>query len=130
MQYLPPVVPAVVTSPIGYRCTSLGCEYHKGIDLKCDRGQPVRASNAGTVAYAGWAAGGLGYLVAIAHIDGNVTYYGHNSRVIVAKGSYVKAGQTIAECGATGRTTGSHIHLEIRDKKGQTVTPAQLGIDL
>ncbi len=71
------------------------------------------ASDGGTVTVAGYS-GAYGYLVEIDHQNGMVTRYGHNSSVLVNVGDKVYKGQHIAESGSTGRSTGPHIHFEIR----------------
>ena len=84
-------------------------------------GTPVYASNGGTVAFAGWASG-YGYAVYINHSDGRQTRYGHLSKVLVKAGQTVSQGQKIALSGNTGRSTGPHLHFEIRIG-GQAVNP-------
>ena len=66
---------------------------------------------------------GYGYLVQISHGNGVVTYYGHNSSLLVSPGDKVYQGQTIAKAGSTGRSTGSHCHFEIR-VNGTQVNPS------
>lgn len=101
----------------GYTLTSnFGSRWgrtHEGIDLGCPVGTDVLASDGGTVTVAGYA-GAYGYLVEIDHQNGMVTRYGHNSSVLVNVGDKVYKGQHIAESGNTGRSTGPHIHFEIR----------------
>ena len=101
----------------GYTLTSnFGARWgrsHEGIDLGCPTGTDVLASDGGTVTVAGYA-GAYGYLVEIDHQNGMVTRYGHNSSVLVNVGDKVYKGQHIAESGSTGRSTGPHIHFEIR----------------
>lgn len=88
-------------------------EFHSGIDIAVPEGTPVRATGAGTVRLAGWA-GGYGNLVIIDHGHGISTYYGHNSALLVTPGQTVEAGTIIAHAGTTGRSTGSHVHYEVR----------------
>ena len=71
------------------------------------------ASNTGTVVTAGWVSG-YGYAVYINHADGRQTRYGHLSKVLVKVGQTVTQGQKIALSGNTGRSTGPHLHFEIR----------------
>lgn len=101
----------------GYTLTSnFGSRWgrtHEGIDLGCSVGTDVLASDGGTVTVAGYS-GAYGYLVEIDHQNGMVTRYGHNSSVLVNVGDKVYKGQHIAESGNTGRSTGPHIHFEIR----------------
>lgn len=87
--------------------------FHTGIDLAMPTGSNVAASDAGTVIFSG-SGGSYGYLIKIDHGKGVVSYYGHNSKLLVKKGDKVFKGQTIALSGNTGRSTGPHLHFEIR----------------
>lgn len=111
--------PAVgqITSPFGYR----GRELHTGIDIAQSKGAPVRASNSGTVTFAGWR-GGYGNLVILNHGGGIETYYAHNSSITVSVGQQVEKGQQVAKAGSTGRSSGCHVHFEIR-VNGSAVNP-------
>lgn len=91
---------------------------HKGIDIAATTGTPIYAMADGTVTRAGWASG-YGYLVVISHGNGIETYYGHCSKLYVKTGEKVEAGQHIAAVGSTGRSTGPHLHLEIRQNGAQ-----------
>ena len=106
-----------ITSPFGKR----GREFHSGIDIAQSKGAPVRASNSGTVTFAGWR-GGYGNLVILNHGGGIETYYAHNSSITVSVGQQVEKGQQIAKVGSTGRSSGSHVHFEIR-VNGRPVNP-------
>ncbi|MDD4569230.1 MAG: peptidoglycan DD-metalloendopeptidase family protein [Tepidanaerobacteraceae bacterium] len=106
-----------ITSPFGRR----GREFHTGIDIDQSKGAPVRASNAGTVTFAGWR-GGYGNLVIINHGGGFETYYAHNSSISVSVGQQVEKSQQIAKVGSTGRSSGPHVHFEIR-VNGSPVNP-------
>ncbi|WP_447725265.1 M23 family metallopeptidase [Sphingomonas koreensis] len=86
---------------------------HYGIDIPGRAGTPVQAADTGVVRFAG-RAGGYGNLVEIAHADGLTTRYGHLSRILVPAGTQVMRGETIALMGSTGRSTGSHLHFELR----------------
>jgi len=97
---------------------------HTGIDYGAAYGTPIFATASGTVEYAGWR-GGYGKLVIVRHPNGYATYYGHCSRLLVKKGTYVKQGETIAEVGQTGDATGPHVHYEVRIK-GHPVNPTSL----
>jgi len=94
---------------------------HTGIDYGAAHGTSIFATAGGTVEFVG-RRGGYGKLVIIRHPNGYKTYYGHCSRLLVEKGSYVKQGQTIARVGRTGRATGPHVHYEIRIN-GKPVNP-------
>jgi len=115
-RFIWPVV-GQITSPFGKR----GKEFHSGIDIAQSKGTPVYASNSGTVTFAGWS-GGYGNLVIINHGGGIETYYAHNSAITVSVGQQVEKGQQIAKVGSTGRSTGSHVHFEIRIN-GSPVNP-------
>ena len=87
--------------------------FHSGIDIADPAGTPVAASKDGIVAFSGWM-DGYGNFVLVDHGDGYVTGYAHNSRLAVAKGDAVDQGQVIAYVGSTGRSTGNHLHFEVR----------------
>jgi murein DD-endopeptidase MepM/ murein hydrolase activator NlpD len=95
---------------------------HPGIDLAGPMGTPIYATADGTVGRAEWNSGGYGNLVEIDHGHGIQTRYGHLSRYIVSAGERVKRGQMIAYMGSTGRSTGSHLHYEVR-LDGKAVNP-------
>lgn len=113
--YIWPVNSRYITSTMGGRNSpgGIGSTNHKGIDIAAPKGTPVYASDGGTVIYAGWMSG-YGYLVQIDHGNGYVTYYGHNSSLLVSVGEHVYKGQQIARVGSTGNSTGNHCHFEIR----------------
>jgi murein DD-endopeptidase MepM/ murein hydrolase activator NlpD len=96
---------------------------HRGIDIAGPVGTPIYAAADGIVVESGWHRGGYGNLVEIRHIDGTITRYAHNSRIHVATGQQVRQGQQIADMGSTGRSTGSHLHFEIRPQGGSAVNP-------
>ena len=97
---------------------------HTGIDYSAPLGTPIFATAGGTVEFAGWR-GGYGKLVIVRHSNGYKTYYGHCSRLLVKKGTYVKQGQIIAKVGQTGLATGPHVHYETRIN-GKPVDPASI----
>ena len=86
---------------------------HKGTDWAVPTGTAVMASSGGTVTKAGWASG-YGYVVYISHADGRETRYGHLSKILVSAGQQVKQGEKIALSGNSGRSTGPHLHFELR----------------
>ncbi len=87
---------------------------HDGIDIAAPEGTAVGAAAEGTVIYAGEQAG-YGAIVIIRHDGGLVTLYAHASRVLVEEGARVRRGQAIARVGQTGKTSGPHLHFEVRD---------------
>ncbi len=96
---------------------------HNGIDIAAPTGTPIVAAASGKVSYAGWNDGGFGYLVEVDHEDGTMTRYAHNDRILVKNGQQVAQGQQISEMGSTGRSTGPHLHFEIRHRGGEAVNP-------
>lgn len=106
-----------ISSRYGMRWGSM----HHGIDLAVVTGTAVRASAAGRVSFAGWN-GGYGNLVVLDHGDRVETRYAHNSRLVVSAGQRVRRGDVIAYSGNTGRSTGPHVHFEIR-RNGQSINP-------
>ena len=86
---------------------------HEGLDFGCDIGTPVKAAKAGLVIKAG-VSSGYGNLILVDHGDGVVTAYAHNSSFVAEVGDDVTAGQVIARSGNTGRSTGPHVHFEVR----------------
>lgn len=107
---------SVVTSEFGYRSDPFTGETrgHTGMDLAVPTGTPVRAALPGTVTVSQYNAGGYGYYVMIDHGNGLSTLYGHNSRLLAQVGQTVEAGDIIALSGSTGRSTGPHLHFEVR----------------
>lgn len=99
-------------------------DYHEGLDISADRGTPVYATADGTVRSAS-PEGGYGNLVILDHEYGLETRYGHLSRLLVNPGAKVKRGDIIGLVGSTGRSTGSHLHYEIR-VNGRLLNPLQL----
>lgn len=97
---------------------------HKGIDISGKLGDPVEAVAAGQVVYAGTGIVGLGELIIIKHNEVYLSAYGHNSRLLVAEGTVVKAGQKVAEKGNSG-TDKVQLHFEIR-KEGKPIDPLRL----
>ncbi|HBE89760.1 MAG: hypothetical protein A3G57_02395 [Candidatus Andersenbacteria bacterium RIFCSPLOWO2_12_FULL_45_8] len=97
---------------------------HTGIDIDNRSLPPIYAAAAGTVEFTGFL-GGYGNLVIINHGGGLVTYYAHNSAIYVSKGASVNQGQTIAKVGSTGRSTGPHLHFEVR-QQGRPINPLSM----
>jgi murein DD-endopeptidase MepM/ murein hydrolase activator NlpD len=119
-------VQADVTFTSGYGVRSdpfhAGAAMHPGIDLAGTYGTPIYATADGTVLRAGWNNGGYGNMVEIDHGRGISTRYGHMSAVLVQAGDHVTRGEQIGRMGSTGRSTGNHLHYEVRID-GRPVNP-------
>lgn len=98
-----------ITSHYGARWGS----FHHGIDIGVPYGTSIRASRSGTVTFAGWR-GNYGILVIVDHGGGAATWYAHLSRTAVSSGQWVERGQVLGYVGTTGRSTGPHLHFEVR----------------
>jgi len=114
LEHTPTMLPieGEITSTFGYRHNPFGgrsTEFHNGIDIACNYGTPVPATAAGVVTFAGRDSV-YGLKVVIDHGHGIVTFYGHNSRLLVKTGDQVKKSDLIAYSGNSGRSTGSHLH--------------------
>ncbi|MFH2046658.1 MAG: peptidoglycan DD-metalloendopeptidase family protein [Pseudomonadota bacterium] len=104
-----------VSSTFGYRTAPFTGkrEFHKGIDIASTKGTPIVATGDGIVSKTGYM-GSFGKTIVINHGHGMITYYGHTSKILKKPGSIVKRGETIARIGNTGRSTGPHVHYEVR----------------
>lgn len=122
-------VHGILTSGFGWRTDPLthGRGDHEGVDIAAAAGQPVVASGDGIVLRAG-VLGGLGKAVYLAHGYGIATRYGHLSRIDVRPGQRVKRGDVVGLVGSTGRSTGSHLHYEVR-LDGDAVNPLAYILD-
>ena len=124
----PSIWPAVgwLTDSFGSRLNPVTGQQrpHEGLDISGDRGDPVFAAAEGTVQSAGWS-GDFGNLIVVAHEFGLVTRYAHLSKISVKPGDYVTRGQSIGQIGATGRTTGPHLHYEVW-ANGKPINPLSL----
>ena len=87
---------------------------HTGLDFPAPAGRPVGAAGRGVVRFAGWNSGGYGYLVVVGHRLGFESWYAHLSRIAVRAGQPVVGGTQIGNVGSTGRSTGPHLHFEVR----------------
>lgn len=118
-----PVDGGVLTSPYGWRESPYGpgWKFHTGIDVGVPHGTPIYAANDGLVEMAEWD-GGHGLTVQIDHGHGVVTRYCHASRLLVAEGDEVWAGDPVALAGSTGISTGPHLHFELLIE-GEKVDP-------
>ena len=121
-----PVDGGTVSSGYGGRTAPIGegYDWHPGIDIAADFGEPVYASGAGVVEQAGWN-GGYGRYVRIDHGNGYASAYGHMSGLVVAAGQHVAKGEIIGFVGSTGYSTGPHVHFEVL-ADGQTIDPYYL----
>jgi len=113
----------LISSPFGWRSDPIQGtrRHHAGIDLPGPKGTDVFATGSGKVTWAGWSAG-YGNLIEIEHAGGIRTRYGHLSRMSVIRNSIVSQGQPIGKVGSTGRSTGAHLHYEVR-VGGSSVDP-------
>lgn len=124
-----PALKDMVTSPFGLRnshrrwqAAGLRRLEHRGVDIKALKGWPVIAFKAGEIIQAG-PAGPAGILAKVRQEDGMTTAYAHLDSVIVKNGQKVTKGEVLGFAGCTGRTTGSHLHLAMRNEKGEFVDP-------
>ena len=108
-------IDGVVTSPEGWRHDPINGEtrYHAGTDIAAPAGSPIRAVAEGRVIESGQR-GGYGNTVVIQAEDGRKMLYAHNNQNFVRVGDWVSRGDTIAEVGSTGRSTGPHVHFELK----------------
>jgi len=95
---------------------------HAGMDFRAPTGTPILATGYGTVVEAGWN-GGYGQMVEVKHANGFTTRFGHMSAIHVSVGEAVKPGDVLGEVGSTGRSTGPHMHYEVR-RNGQAIDPS------
>ena len=119
-----PVKMAAFTSGYGTRSDPFNGSVarHMGIDLAGPIGTPIYATADGVVSASGYNNGGYGNLIKLDHGRGVETRYGHLSAMLVADGQRVARGQLIGRMGSTGRSTGSHLHYEVRIE-GKAVNP-------
>ncbi|MGL5837167.1 MAG: peptidoglycan DD-metalloendopeptidase family protein [Sphingorhabdus sp.] len=119
---VPTTLPAAVgmmSSGFGYRSDPFtgGGAMHNGLDFKGPMGTPILAAANGLVTFAGWQ-GGYGNTIEITHANGLVTRYAHMSGFTVSLGQNVARGVQIGRMGSTGRSTGPHLHFEVRVNGG------------
>ncbi len=115
--------PGYITSPYGYRRRFR--RMHKGVDLKINVGDTIRAAFDGKVRLTKFERRGYGYYVVVRHTNDLETVYGHLSKFLVEPDQYVKAGDPIALGGNTGRSTGPHLHFETR-YMGYAINPSAI----
>jgi murein DD-endopeptidase MepM/ murein hydrolase activator NlpD len=121
----PPASPVALAWPLAGPLSDVfgprGARFHAGIDVPADSGVPVSAAASGRVAYAGWR-DGWGKLVTLTHGSGVRTMYAHLSRIGVRLGERMATGASVGLVGSTGRSTGPHLHFEVR-VRGAAVDP-------
>ncbi|KFN47270.1 M23 family metallopeptidase [Arenimonas metalli] len=117
--------PGYIVSGYGSRNDPFGRgrAHHMGIDIDANGGDPITSAADGVVSYSGWR-NGYGNTIEIDHGNGFKTLYAHNAANLVKSGDVVRAGQLIGKVGSTGRSTGSHLHFEIK-LDGRQVNPRQ-----
>jgi murein DD-endopeptidase MepM/ murein hydrolase activator NlpD len=120
-----PVEKGWVSSGYGYRNDPFSGKkaFHRGVDVAGKKNSNVIAVASGIVTWVGKKSG-FGQLIELAHSNGYVTRYGHNSTILVQVGDLVTKGQPIALMGSSGRSTGPHVHFEIA-QNGKTIDPAK-----
>lgn len=118
-----PVASGYQSSPFGPRRDPFHgrARHHKGVDFAAKRGTEIVSVAAGVVTWSGRKSG-YGWTVEISHADGYSTLYAHNQRNLVQRGDLVQRGQVIALVGSSGRSTGPHLHFEVK-KNGRQVNP-------
>lgn len=105
-----------INSPFGWRQHPITRrrDFHTGIDIKASRNDPIKAAGSGRVVYSGWM-GGYGKTLVIEHPNGQSTLYAHCSTLLAGKGANISQSQIVAKIGTTGRSTGPHLHFEVRN---------------
>ncbi len=105
-----PMQAGVISSEFGQR----GGRAHEGIDIAADVGEPIYAASSGTVIYSDDGLSGYGRTVIVRHVNETTTLYAHATSLLVREGARVSRGDPVATVGSTGRSTGPHLHFEIR----------------
>lgn len=120
-----PLPGATVTSHFGMRRDPIlrRRAMHSGIDFRAPIGHPVKATGSGKVISAGWN-GGYGRMVEVDHGHGLVTRYAHLKKITVRKGQNVSPGTIVGKVGSSGRSTGPHLHYEVR-RRGKPINPSK-----
>jgi murein DD-endopeptidase MepM/ murein hydrolase activator NlpD len=121
-----PVAPVIVSSGFGYRRDPVQEEirFHSGIDLAGRSGDLISAAGPGRVIHSGWL-GGYGRAVIVQHPGGIQTLYGHLARVLIPLGAEVDPGSPLGFMGSSGRSTGPHLHFEVR-REGMAIDPHEV----
>ncbi|MDO4839684.1 MAG: peptidoglycan DD-metalloendopeptidase family protein [Desulfovibrionaceae bacterium] len=119
-----PQLRELVTSPYGAKRSSpgRGSHVHTGLDIRAHIGWPIRSLQKGVVTEAGMN-GPAGLMVQVQQEDGKLVTYAHMSEILASKGDEVSRGQHIGRVGCTGRTSGAHLHIAIKDASGRHINP-------
>jgi murein DD-endopeptidase MepM/ murein hydrolase activator NlpD len=119
-----PVNTSLISSNFGARKDPFTGQsaFHSGIDFPAPSGTPVKSAGSGVVTFVGWK-GDYGNVVEVTHLSGLISRYPHLSKALVQQGDRVEADMEIALVGSTGRSTGPHLHFELRDQNG-AIDPA------
>jgi hypothetical protein len=122
---IPSPVQGSISSPFGWRMDPMTkrSRYHSGLDIAAPSGTPIYAVQPGWVVFSGTYAG-YGNLMVVEHAQGLHTWYAHTSVLLKQPGEWVNAGDNIALVGSTGRSTGPHLHFEVRIQ-GEATDPLQ-----
>ena len=121
-----PVKGYEINSPFGpRRLSGQTARNHEGVDIAAPQGTSVYVAAEGSVVRSGYDAGGYGRFVEIRHPNGMSTLYGHLSRLDVASGDRLSAGEKIGLVGSTGRSTGPHLHFEV-SRGGRQINPVKV----
>ncbi|KAB3530349.1 M23 family metallopeptidase [Alkaliphilus pronyensis] len=128
MDALPNKQPTIgrFTSGYGYRISPFNRrrEFHKGLDIANKRNTDIYAAGSGVVTFSGYN-GAYGRMIIISHGYGYTSVYAHNTKNLVGVGDRVEKGEVIAKMGSTGRSTGPHLHFEVR-KNGKSIDPVSI----
>ncbi|WP_279592404.1 M23 family metallopeptidase [Hymenobacter defluvii] len=113
------------TTPITSAFKFRNGRWHYGVDLDLETGDSVRAAFDGVIRISKWDGSGYGNYLLVRHYNGVETLYGHLSKSLLPVGTFVKAGEVIGLGGSTGRSTGSHLHFEVR-YEGNPIDPSRM----
>ncbi|WP_143960985.1 M23 family metallopeptidase [Litoribacter populi] len=116
-----PLLETRITSDFGFR----RIRWHHGTDLKLNTGDPIHSTFDGIVRIKSYDRNGYGYYVVVRHKNGLETLYGHMSKILVEVGQEVRAGDVLGLGGSTGRSSGPHLHYEIR-YQGLSINPTEI----